>query len=156
DADTIREKADALEQLMSGSGSLAYLVGPHFTNPTPTKKRPNRRRSAAVSKQGLTIAGSTHTLGKIFGGSTYTLDSQLCFVLMPFTDKLQPLYEDHISPIVQKAGLRCVRADDIHGTSLITYDIWEHINRARFLVAELTDRNPNVFYELGLAHAISK
>src|SRR5262249_8822168 len=75
---------------------------------------------------------------------------------MPFTDKLQPLYEDHISPIVQKAGLRCVRADDIHGTSLITYDIWEHINRARFLVAELTDRNPNVFYELGLAHAISK
>lgn len=75
---------------------------------------------------------------------------------MPFSDKLQPLYEDHVASVIRKAGLRCERADEIHGTSLITHDIWEYVNRARFLVAELTDRNPNVFYELGLAHAISK
>lgn len=44
----------------------------------------------------------------------------------------------------------------MRGTNLITWDIWERINRARFLVADLTDFNANVFYELGLAHALSK
>jgi hypothetical protein len=75
---------------------------------------------------------------------------------MPLSEKLRPLYEDHLQPVITKAGLRCERADDIRGTNLITHDVWEYINRARFLVAELTDRNPNVFYEVGLAHALSK
>ncbi len=75
---------------------------------------------------------------------------------MPFDARFQPLYDDHVKPTVESAKLRCERADDIHGTSLITWDIWERINRARFLIAELTDQNPNVFYELGLAHALSK
>jgi hypothetical protein len=57
---------------------------------------------------------------------------------------------------LRRARLRCERADDIHGTNLITWDIWERINRARFLIAELTGQNSNVFYELGLAHALSK
>jgi hypothetical protein len=34
--------------------------------------------------------------------------------------------------------------------------MWESINRARFLVVDLTQRNPNVFYEVGLAHALGK
>jgi len=75
---------------------------------------------------------------------------------MPFDTKFQPLYDDHIKPTVVRAGLRCERADDIKGTTMITWDIWERINRARFLVAELTGQNSNVFYELGLAHALSK
>ena len=49
-----------------------------------------------------------------------------------------------------------MRADDIRGTTLITRDIWEKINRARFLVADLSGQNPNVFYEVGLAHALGK
>jgi hypothetical protein len=57
---------------------------------------------------------------------------------------------------VKRTGLQCERADEIRGPNLISWDIWERVNRARFLVAELTDQNPNVFYELGLAHAISK
>jgi hypothetical protein len=39
---------------------------------------------------------------------------------------------------------------------VITWDIWERINRARFLIADLTGQNPNVFYELGIAHALGK
>lgn len=162
DADTIREKADALKQSLSPSSDLFGDIFDSFlSTPTAGQKRSkpassHQRRRTAASKQDLTVSSSTHALGKIFGGGTYTLDSQLCFVLMPFTDKLQPLYDDHVRPIIQKAGLRCERADEIRGTSLITHDIWEYINRARFLVAELTDRNPNVFYELGLAHSLSK
>jgi hypothetical protein len=50
----------------------------------------------------------------------------------------------------------CQRADDVAGVNAITWDVWERINRARFLIADLTKQNANVFYELGLAHAISK
>ena len=73
----------------------------------------------------------------------------LCFVLMPFAEKLQPIYDDHIRPTIERANLRCERADEIHGPTLITWDIWERVNRARFLIADLTDQNPNVFTSSG-------
>jgi hypothetical protein len=75
---------------------------------------------------------------------------------MPFDQKYQAVYDDHIRPTVESAGLRCQRADEVAGVKNITWDIWERINSARFLVADLTSRNANVFYEVGLAHAISK
>lgn len=96
------------------------------------------------------------SLGKIFGGGDFALDTSACFVLMPFGEKFQPIYEDHIQRVVTEAGLSSQRADEIASTNMITWDIWERINKARFLIADLTDRNPNVFYEVGLAHAISK
>lgn len=58
---------------------------------------------------------------------------------------------------LEAAGLNPVRADtEIFGTGKIIDQIWSGINNARVLVAELTKRNPNVFYELGLAHALEK
>ena len=50
-----------------------------------------------------------------------------------------------------------MRADaDIFGTGKIIDQIWSGINGAKVLVAELTSPNPNVFYELGLPHALQK
>lgn len=160
DSTGIREKSDAL----AGNIALSSLGGIDFSQlfgTTKTTTRPAARRTPPAAKptsadQRLTTPVQTQVLGKIFGGTSFTLDTQLCFVLMPFDEKFQPLYDDHVRPTVEGAKLRCERADDIHGTSLITWDIWERINRARFLIAELTDQNPNVFYELGLAHALSK
>ncbi|HJP95740.1 MAG TPA: Hsp70 family protein [Candidatus Saccharimonadales bacterium] len=133
-------------------------------------KNPPRNRSKAkvraATKPSATITSTTDSrstratgggaLGKIFGGGDFTLDTSLCFVLMPFAEKFQPIYEDHIRRIVTEAGLSSQRADEIASINLITWDIWERINKARFLIADLTNRNPNVFYEVGLAHAISK
>ena len=84
------------------------------------------------------------------------VDSSLCFVLMPFSGKVQNTYDDVIKPVVQRAGLRCVRADDFFDNRPIMDDIWSSIKKARLVLADLTDRNPNVFYETGLAHAIGK
>jgi hypothetical protein len=120
-----------------------------------TPKAASQTRTAPPGDS-LAAAAPVSPLGKIFGGGTFTLDPQLCFVLMPFADRFQPLYDDHIRPTVQRAGLRCERADEIHGPTLITSDIWERINRSRVLIAELTNQNANVFYELGLAHALGK
>lgn len=80
-----------------------------------------------------------------------------CFVLMPFGPPIGDYYQQIYEPAIRKAGLRPVRADaDIFGTGKIIDQIWEGINAAKVLVAELTNRNPNVFYELGLAHALDK
>lgn len=80
-----------------------------------------------------------------------------CFVMMPFAAPLGGYYESMYRPAIEKAGLKPVRADaEIFGAGKIMDQIWSGIREAKVLVAELTTRNPNVFYELGLAHALEK
>ena len=83
--------------------------------------------------------------------------SDTCFVMQPFAPPLGSYYEDIYKPAIEKAGLKPIRADtEIFGTGKIMDQIWSGIHSAKVLVAELTGRNPNVFYELGLAHALKK
>jgi len=82
--------------------------------------------------------------------------SASCFVLMPFKDPFNGYYSDIIKPAIENVGLRAVRADEISTPGAIAQQIWREINAASLCVAELTDRNPNVMYELGLAHALAK
>ena len=49
-----------------------------------------------------------------------------------------------------------IRADELFSTGSVVEQIWEQIRKARVLLADLTDKNANVFYELGLAHAAIK
>ena len=77
--------------------------------------------------------------------------------MMPFAAPIGDYFSSVYEPAIKQAGLKPVRADDdIFGTGKIIDQIWQGINRAKVLVAELTSRNPNVFYELGLAHALNK
>ena len=93
----------------------------------------------------------------IFSGRGFHVEDDLCFVLMPFgPEDLQVVYQDFVKPTIERAGLRCVRADDIFGANVIIEGIWEAINRARFVIAELTGKNPNVFYEVGVCHTTGK
>jgi hypothetical protein len=76
---------------------------------------------------------------------------------MPFALPLGNHYRLIYEPAITKAGLKPVRADDdIFATGKIIDQVWTGINSAKVLVAELTSRNPNVFYELGIAHALHK
>lgn len=94
---------------------------------------------------------------KKLGKATTVSATDTCFVMQPFAAPLGDYYEKIYRPAIEKAGLRPVRADaDIFGTGKIMDQVWSGINTARVLVAELTNRNPNVFYELGLAHALRK
>lgn len=80
-----------------------------------------------------------------------------CFVMMPFADPIGGYYKAIYESAITKAGLRPIRADDeIFATGKIIDQVWSGITAAKVLVAELTGRNPNVFYELGLAHALNK
>jgi hypothetical protein len=76
---------------------------------------------------------------------------------MPFADPIGGYYASVYKPAIERAKLTPIRADaDIYGTGKIIDQIWKGIHAARVLVAELTGRNPNVLYELGLAHALYK
>ena len=78
------------------------------------------------------------------------------FVLMPFKKELSPVYEDHIKPTCTKLGLTVRRGDDYFTTHAVLEDIWAAICSARLLIADCTGRNPNVFYEIGVAHTIGQ
>jgi len=108
-----------------------------------------------VAQQGL-AADPRDTLRKL-GKAVSIGDNDACFVVMPFALPLGDHYHLIYEPAIKKAGLKAIRADDdIFATGKIIDQVWSGINGAKVLVAELTSRNPNVFYELGLAHALHK
>lgn len=78
-----------------------------------------------------------------------------CFVLMPFQDKLKEIYTDVYVPVCLSNNFHCWRVDEIARPGSITRDIVEGILDADIIIADLTTRNANVFYELGIAHATS-
>jgi hypothetical protein len=104
----------------------------------------------AAAEEGATTIKKLSTAAKVSASDT-------CFVLMPFGSPVGDYYRQIYEPAIKKAGMRPVRADDdIFGAGKIIDQIWDGINAAKVLVAEMTNRNPNVFYELGLAHALEK
>lgn len=82
-------------------------------------------------------------------------DPDTIFVLMPFSEELEPIY-DVIRSAAEKAGLRSYRADAIPAAGSIIDQIFESIARAGLIVGDLTGRNQNVMYELGVAQAMGK
>lgn len=85
------------------------------------------------------------------------IDDSLVFVLSSFSEPYNTIYTDHIKPTVESINkLKCFRADNIYGKKPIIEDIWEKINEAKIIISELTERNPNVFYETGIAHTVGK
>lgn len=101
--------------------------------------------------------GKTSERIRELGRHVKTGAADTCFVMMPFAPPHGNYYAKIYEPAIQKAGLTPVRLDtEIFGSGKIMDQLWAGINDATVLVAELTTRNPNVFYELGLAHALEK
>ena len=92
----------------------------------------------------------------VFINRDLEVDPDLVFVIMPFREQFFEIYTDHLEPVVSEMGLKCKRADDIFTSRNIVEDIWSNIAKSRLLIADLSSRNPNVFYEIGIAHAIGK
>jgi len=77
------------------------------------------------------------------------------FVLMPFKPELRPIY-DRIRSVTEKQELSIARADDFFSSDTIVEEVWDAINAARVIIADCTSQNPNVFYEIGIAHTLGK
>lgn len=89
---------------------------------------------------------------------------KLCFVIMGFGKKtdlstgktldLDKTYKNIIKPAVEKAGLQCVRADEIQDSGLIDKSMYALLMHADLVVADISTYNPNAIYELGIRHAV--
>ena len=80
------------------------------------------------------------------------------FVIMPFSPDLDDVYYLGIREIAEKLNLSCKRVDEMEsvGDIYILDEIYNSITNARIIIAEVTFSNPNVYYELGYAHALGK
>ena len=79
-----------------------------------------------------------------------------CFHLSPFAEPFNTVYTDHIRKAANGVGFTIERADEVFGAQPIIEDIWQSINSATVVVADVTGRNPNVMYEIGMAHTVGK
>jgi hypothetical protein len=107
-------------------------------------KKPRARRVDASSKASTLEATSTPPA------------QQTCFTIMPFGGWFDSYYSNIYAPAIEAAGLKAHRADDLYRPSAIVHDIWSYTKKSRVVLADLTGKNANVFYELGLAHALAK
>ncbi|WP_321421363.1 hypothetical protein [uncultured Methanobacterium sp.] len=77
------------------------------------------------------------------------------FVMMPFADEFKSGYEDIIEPAVRKVNMSHIRADKDPQGNILTM-MFDRIFNSQILISDISDNNPNVFYELGLAHNLGK
>ena len=85
-----------------------------------------------------------------------------CFVIMPISDvdtydkgHFGRVYEYIIKPACAAAGFRPTRADEVQATNYIVVDILRKILDAEMMICDLSSRNPNVLYELGIRQAFN-
>ena len=91
------------------------------------------------------------------------MPGQLCFVLMPFGQKpdaggavidFDAVYQDVIAPAIRDADMEPLRADEEVTGGIIHKAMFERLILCEYAVADLTTANANVFYELGVRHAV--
>jgi len=91
----------------------------------------------------------------IFQIPNVSVDQNLISVLMPFRSELSDVYEA-IKEASKIAGFYCKRVDDIWDHSTVIQDVFSLIFQSYIVVCDLTGKNPNVFYEAGIAHTLGK
>ena len=79
-----------------------------------------------------------------------------CLVIMPFKGRLSRLYREVFKPGIEKAGCMPVRMDEIESAGNAIMELRSAMRSCECAVALVTDRNPNVMYELGFMHALGK
>jgi hypothetical protein len=79
-----------------------------------------------------------------------------CFIVMPFSLEWSNDVHRTLAAACKVTSVTPVRGDDVFTPTDILVDIWQSINGADFVIADITGRNPNVLYELGVAHTLAK
>jgi hypothetical protein len=103
-----------------------------------TNHRPVRRRPTAFSLPEPAV-----------------LDPTQVSAMMPFSPPFNGVY-GAIKASAENAGLRCDRVDGIWENHTVIQDVIGLIDRSAFVICDCTGRNPNVFYEIGIAHSLGK
>jgi predicted transcriptional regulator len=91
----------------------------------------------------------------VFSIPNKTVNPNLVSVMMPFSQEFDLVY-DTIKMACRSIGMEYQRVDEIWINSAIIQDIFDLIFTSTIVIADLSGKNPNVFYEMGIAHALGK
>lgn len=80
-------------------------------------------------------------------------EKNLVFIMMSFKDDMNDTYVA-VKEECAKLGLKLRRADESVGSGFVIAEVTNLIERAEFIVCDLTHERPNVYYELGYAHGV--
>ena len=79
------------------------------------------------------------------------------FMVMPFRDKYNAVFEEVIRPVAAGLNLTIKRGDEFTSTrGSIMQEVWAALNSCKLVIVEATEINANVYYELGIAHTLGK
>jgi hypothetical protein len=115
--------------------------------------RANTQRTLTPSQVGLFFLGNAAC--RVTGFAVTETDGR-AFVVSEFGASYDELYQDVIRPACTASNLEVLRADETFGPGLIIADITAAIEDSKLVIAEVTSRNPNVFFEVGYAYAMRK
>jgi hypothetical protein len=162
EATEARARAEEMERLQQElEKARSAIFDPPRKNAEEMKRRPPTEKTVTqlqptVDELKKTLREVVWERSAILGPPQQSDDWPEVVVLMPFTERLQRVYKVHIKRVAARLKMRVGRADDLFGAGPIMKDIWSAIHAARLIIADCTGRDPNVFYEIGLAHAIGR
>ena len=112
---------------------------------------------ASQSGDPTVIDHSKNPLFKYLGlsGKDFKIDKNKVFILTPFIPFEEETY-DSIRKVCASVNLNCLRGDEEYREGDLLSHIVRNIASARFVIANINGRSPNVYYELGICHAIGK
>jgi uncharacterized protein YutE (UPF0331/DUF86 family) len=147
-----RSRGEALAELFQSiQGELDARAGKKLRQSEPDAFEP-------IPRETLDLAYKSPEASDILASS-----SSLCFVMMPLSDESEAAYRSSdavyqflIEPAVADVGLVALRADHLRPSRLISEQVRAAIRESRICMADISDSNPNVLYELGIALAQSK
>jgi len=111
----------------------------------------------SLSKAARKILQSCVVANRHWSGKDMLVDHPEIFVAMPFGESWSTsVFEKMIKPAIEAMMFRCVRGDTPPRVGDLTQTIWSALMRVGLVVADVSVPNPNVFYEIGLTHALGK
>ncbi len=110
-----------------------------------------------LSSPARAILQSCLVANRRWTGTEIAVDRPAAFVIMPFRKTWSArVYDELIEPAVRTSGMECHRGDKIARVSDMMPNIWSALLTAGIAIVDISALNANVFYELGLAHALGK
>ncbi len=145
-----------VEILKRGINSLKFSGHIEEINPDEYKVKPSIFDNLLLSRGAVSL---DRKINRYYQEIKIEAVEPFCFVIMPFREEEFPqrIYTEVIKPLVENDfKISCYRVDEDRLPDRIDNKIYSYLLRAAFIIGEVTTLNPNVFYELGLAHMLEK
>jgi len=119
-------------------------------------KEKEQKQSVRSVRDMFLNMGKTKLDYSLLPENTFEVDGKSCCVIFPSDEYSQSIYDTVIKPLADEMGLELKREKEIFDSIARIREVWMHISKAGIIIADLSGRNPNVFYEVGMCHAARK